>query len=422
MRKQVSFKEKVTQGIIDMFYIWKREFRITFRDQGVLIFFVLVPLAYPCLYSFIYTNEVVRNVPVMAVDASHTALSREFIRRVDASPDVKIVAYSSDMQDARQAMREHKAYGIIYIPASFGKDINTMQQTHVSIYCNMSGLLYYKSLLSSCTMVSLDMNKKIKIERSGNTTNRQDNITAYPIEYQDVALYNPTNGFASFLIPAVLMLILQQTLLLGIGLSAGTARENNRFKDLVPINRHYNGTLRIVFGKGLSYFMVYCFVSVWVLFFVPLLFRLNQIAAPSTLLFFMLPYLAACIFFAMTASIAIRNRETCMIIFVFSSVPLLFISGISWPGSAIPDFWRYVSYLFPSTFGINGFIRINSMGADLSEVKTEYQALWLQSGIYFCTTCYVYRWQIMRSRRHVIERYKKLKEEHNLMHQAAEKA
>jgi ABC-2 type transport system permease protein len=136
----------------------------------------------------------------------------------------------------------------------------------------------------------------------------------------------------------------------------------------------------------------------------------------------MLPYLAACIFFAMTASIAIRNRETCMIIFVFSSVPLLFISGISWPGSAIPDFWRYVSYLFPSTFGINGFIRINSMGADLSEVKTEYQALWLQSGIYFCTTCYVYRWQIMRSRRHVIERYKKLKEEHNLMHQAAEKA
>lgn len=70
----------------------------------------------------------------------------------------------------------------------------------------------------------------------------------------------------------------------------------------------------------------------------------------------------------MTASIAIRNRETCMLIFVFTSVPLLFISGISWPGAAIPPFWKYVSYLFPSTFGINGFVKINNMGATLSEV------------------------------------------------------
>lgn len=70
----------------------------------------------------------------------------------------------------------------------------------------------------------------------------------------------------------------------------------------------------------------------------------------------------------MTASIAIRNRETCMLIFVFTSVPLLFISGISWPGAAIPPFWKYVSYIFPSTFGINGFVKINNMGATLSEV------------------------------------------------------
>ena len=112
----------------------------------------------------------------------------------------------------------------------------------------------------------------------------------------------------------------------------------------------------------------------------------------------------------MTASIAIRNRETCMLIFVFTSVPLLFISGISWPGVAIPPFWKYVSYIFPSTFGINGFVKINNMGATLSEVAFEYKALWLQAGIYFLTTCWVYRWQILMSRKHTIERYKELKE------------
>lgn len=397
--KQLTFKQKVVQGIYDLFYIWKQEFRTTFRDQGVLIFFVLVPLVYPLIYSFIYTNETIREVPTVVVDNSRSSLSREYLRKVDASPETSIVAYCADMEGAKLMLKDRKAYGIIYIPAHFSDDIVQGKQTQVSIFCDMSGLLYYKALLTANTNVSLAMNAAIKMERAGNTTARQDEITAYPIEYEDVAIFNPTNGFAAFLIPAVLILIIQQTLLLGIGLSAGTAREHNQFKDLVPINRHYNGTLRIVMGKGLSYFMVYSLVAVYILCVVPRLFSLNQIAIPGVLTLFTLPYLTACIFFAMTASIAIRNRETCMLLFVFTSVPLLFLSGISWPGSAMPSFWRYFSYLFPSTFGINGYVRINSMGATLNEVAFEYRALWMQTGIYFLTTCFVYRRQIIQSRK-----------------------
>ena len=397
--KQLTFKQKVVQGIYDLFYIWKQEFRTTFRDQGVLIFFVLVPLVYPLIYSFIYTNETIREVPTVVVDDSRSSLSREYLRKVDASPETSIVAYCADMEEAKLMLKDRKAYGIIYIPAHFSDDIVQGKQTQVSIFCDMSGLLYYKALLTANTNVSLAMNAAIKMERAGNTTARQDEITAYPIEYEDVAIFNPTNGFAAFLIPAVLILIIQQTLLLGIGLSAGTAREHNQFKDLVPINRHYNGTLRIVMGKGLSYFMVYSLVAVYILCVVPRLFSLNQIAIPGVLTLFTLPYLTACIFFAMTSCIAIRNRETCMLLFVFTSVPLLFLSGISWPGSAMPSFWRYFSYLFPSTFGINGYVRINSMGATLNEVAFEYRALWMQTGIYFLTTCFVYRRQIIQSRK-----------------------
>ena len=404
--KRLTLKQNVMQGIHDMFYIWKQEFRTTFRDQGVLIFFILVPLIYPLIYAFIYTNETIREVPTVVVDESRSSLSREYLRRVDATPEVSIVSHCADMAEAKLALKDRVAYGIIYVPASFSEDIAEGKQTQVSVLVDMSGLLYYKSLVLANTEASLDMNADIKLQRAGNTTERQDEVTAYPIKYQDVALYNPTNGFAAFLIPAVLMLVIQQTLLLGIGLSAGTAREHNRFRDLVPIDRHYHGTLRIVLGKGLSYLMVYAVVAVYVLCVVPWMFRLNRIALPGELVLFTLPYLAACIFFAMTASAAIRNRETCMLLFVFTSVPLLFLSGISWPESAMPPFWRYFSHLFPSTFGIQGYVRINSMGATLNEVSAEYRALWLQAGIYFITTCLVYRWQIIRSRKHVIEAYR----------------
>ena len=409
--KHQTFRQRAIQGIHDLFYIWKEEFRTTFRDQGVLIFFILVPLAYPLIYAFIYTNETLRDVPVAVVDNSRSSMSREYLRKVDATPDVHIISHCADMEEAQLLMKERRAYGIIYVPDDFSDKIVRGEQTQVSIFCDMSGLLYYKCILLANTEVSLEMNADIKTQRAGNTTDRQDEITAYPIAYQDVALYNPTNGFAAFLIPAVLILIIQQTLLLGIGLSAGTAREKNQFRNPVPINRHYNGTLRIVLGKGLSYFLVYALVSVYVLCVVPWLFSLNQIAIPGELALFITPYLAACIFFAMTASVVIRNRETCMLLFVFTSVPLLFLSGISWPAASIPPFWKYISYIFPSTFGINGYVRINSMGATLNEVETEYQALWLQAGIYFITTCLVYRWQIIRSRKKVIEEYRKFKKD-----------
>lgn len=402
-------KQTIRQGFAGLFHICAQELKAVFKDQGVLIFFLLVPLAYPLVYAFIYTNEVVREVPTAVIDNSNTALSREFIRSVDASADVHIQSHCADMEEGKALLKETKVYGIIYIPESFSKDISSGKQTTVSVYCDMSGMLYYKALVLASTNASLALNKQIQIKRLGNTTERQDEISTAPIEYEDISLFNPQDGFASFLIPAVLILIIQQTLLLGIGLSAGTARESNRFRDLVPISRQYQGTLRIVGGKSLAYFLIYVLITAYVLCLVPKMFSLVQIAQPATLLAFAVPYILACIFFAMTCSIFIHHRESCMMIYVFTSVPLLFISGISWPGAAVPTFWKIFSYLFPSTFGINGFVRINNMGATLPEVLFEYKALWIQTLVYFFTTCMVYRRQIILSRRHAMERLRMFK-------------
>lgn len=409
MRKETSLRNIILQGMNNVFYICQKELKAVFKDQGVLIFFLLVPLAYPLLYAFIYTGEVVREVPAAVVDMNKSTLSREFIRKVDATPDVKIQSHCADMEEAKLLLKESKVYGVIYIPESFSSDITKGIQTQVTLYCDMSGMLYYKAILTASTEVSLKMNKAIKTKRAGNTTNRQDEISATPITYEAVNLFNPQAGYASFLLPAVLILIIQQTLLLGVGLSAGTARENNRFRDLVPLSRQYQGTLRIVLGKSSAYFIIYAIVSAYILCVVPKIFSLVQIAQAGTLAAFILPYVLSCIFFAMTCSIFIHHREACMMIYVFTSVPLLFISGVSWPGSAIPEFWRVISWLFPSTFGINGYIAINSMGATLDQVLPEFRALWIQTGVYFLTTCIVYRRQIMLSRSHAMERLKEFR-------------
>ena len=409
MKREHRLRYIIKEGILDTFFIWKDELKNVFKDSGVMIFFFLVPFIYPLLYAFIYNNEVVHNAKMVVVDQSDSYLSREYIRKVDATADVKVVAVCADMEEAKRMMDAKEAYGILYFPSEFSKNIHKGKQATVSLYCDMSALLFYKAFLLATTEVSLEIGKELRAQNNPSSTIEQEKITINPIPYESVALFNSQNGFASFLVPAILILVIQQTLILGIGMLGGTAREKNRFHSLVPISRHFNGTLRIVFGKSLTYILLYIVVCIWALGVVPKLFSLPQVGEPWTVMLFVLPYLFASIFLSMTLSGFMTSREAPMLVFVFTSVILLFISGVSWPKEAIPPFWKAVGYLFPSTPGIQGFIRINTAGASLNEVAHEYRTLWIQAGIYFITACIIYRYQIMRSRKLIIKQYRYMK-------------
>lgn len=382
------------KSILNIFQIWYREISNIFRDKGIMIFILFVPLAYPLLYSYVYTNEVVREVRVAVVDESHSELSRELLRKMDASPDMKIVAYCDNLSAAQEMIRRQEVYGIVRIPSDFTRELWKGNQAPIGLYCDMSSMLYYKALLLKATNVSLEVNKDIKVNHYlPSTTDRQAEITRMPIDYDYVPLYNPQSGFAAFLIPPVLMLIIQQTLLLGIGMSTGNSREHH-MGSVIPFHPWYKNPVHIVIGKALPYFMLYIILGVYMFAVVTRLFTLPQLGHYTTFIAFLVPFVLACIFLAMVLSSFIYRREDSILLLVFLSVPMLFLSGLSWPASDMPAFWKYFSYLFPSTFGMNGYVRITSSGARLSDISSEYIALWIQAGVYFLLACWFYRRQI----------------------------
>ena len=409
MEQNKSFWRQVSEGIHDACYIWAKEMKTTIKDEGVLIFFILVPIFYPLLYSWAYNNEVVREVPVAIVDMSHSQLSRQFIREYNASPDVEVAYKCNDMDEAKDLVQKQIVSGIVLIPEDFAQRLNRMEQSSISVYCDMSLMLTYKAIYQTAQTIATDLNEKIQISLSGNTTDREDQITTQPLAFDEVQIFNPAGGYGSFIIPAVLMLIIQQTLVLGIGLSAGTARENNRYQDLVPISRHYNGLFRIVIGKTMCYFMIYVVMTAYLTLFIPKLFHFTSLFRVTDLIGLMFPYLLACIFFGMFVSCIVHYRENVMLLVVFVTVPLLFLSGVSWPQSNIPGYWQGISWLFPSTFGVRAFVRLNSMGATLQDIRVEYEALWVQVVVYFFATCAVYRYQIIHTRHRAMERLEHMK-------------
>ena len=394
----MSIFHKLSKAILDALYIWRHEMRQVIRDEGVLIFFIVVPLAYPLLYSWIYNNEVVHEVPVVVVDQSHSQLSRQFIHHCDATPDVRVAYHAEDLDEARSLVSRQLARGIYLIPSDFQTRISRMEQATVSVYCDMSLMLTYKALYQTAVVESQRMGAGIRKKLSGNYTRRDDAVSLQPLVVKDVALFNPSGGYGSCIIPAVLMLILQQTLVLGIGLSAGTARERHRNGQLIPNDSHYCGVCRIVGGKALCYAMVFAVMGAYLTMVVPRLFSFPHLASVSDLLPVMLPYLLACIFFGMTVSCLVRYRENVMLLMVFVSVPLLFLSGVSWPQASIPGVWQGVSWLFPSTFGIRAYVRLNSMGASVGQVLPEIRFLWMQAVVYFAMACLVYGHQLRMSR------------------------
>ena len=154
----------------DLRYIFQHELKMCLRDQGVLIFFILVPLAYPLLYAFIYNREVVREVPVAVVDDNRSAASRRYVRLVDASPDVRVTAWCADMAEARRMVQRRQAYGMDYnrlnLLLAVLEKRGGLPVSRCDVYVNIAGgmrvgepaldLAVIGAILSSCRDIPVD--------------------------------------------------------------------------------------------------------------------------------------------------------------------------------------------------------------------------------------------------------------------------
>lgn len=210
-----------------------------------------------------------------------------------------------------------------------------------------------------------------------------------PVPVVDRPLYNPAEGYASYIVPSILVLILQQTLLIGIGLLGGTAREQRATPPIA-------GPLTVVLGRTLAYLALYLVHAVFYFVVVYRIFAFPHRGNLTTTLVFALPFLLAAILLALTASTVFRHRETALQVLLFTSLPAVFLAGFSWPREMIPAWLNSVSLLIPSTSAIAGFLRINQMGAELADVAFEWRILWCLVGFYFGLAC----WAHARAARH----------------------
>lgn len=368
-----------------------REWHTVLHDPGVLVFFIALPLFYPIVYTLIYNPEVVREIPIAVVDDCRTASSRKLVTDAAAAPAVQIYDYATDMADARRMVAEGDVYGILQIPSDYGKKIGRMEPAHATLYCEMSLLLRYRSLLAAFTDVQMKEITDITADRAALLGSAGSSVSGLPIQNQAHMLGDTEQGFASFVMPGIVILILQQSMILGILMLCGTARERRRRNGGIDPKAVQAPVSAVIWGKTFCYTLFYIAPTIFLLHYIPQIFDLPHIGNPVDYLLLALPLLLASSFFGQTLAHFINDRESAFVVFVFTSVIFLFLSGVTWPRYAMPQIWQWLGNIIPAVWGVQGFISINSNAGTLAENITPYHWLWALTLIYFLTALLVHR-------------------------------
>ena len=366
------------------------ELKDIFHDQGVILFFLFLPLVYPVIYSLIYGPELVRDEDVVVVDNDRTPLSRELVRDFNASEGADVIGYAAEMGEARHAMNSHECYAILEIPEGFARNIGRGESSQAILYCEMSLLLRYRALLFSATDLGLDMSARIQARDIKELGASSLMPKSDPMPIEGVSVGNLQGGFDSFIMPGVLMLILQQCIVLAVGMMGGRRFEEAR-RGINPVNAVGGTVFVTMLGRMVAYISILALPLLWLVHFVPLVFRFPMAGDMLDIFTFLVPMVLACVSLGFVVQAFTREREAIMIIWVATSFLFLFLSGLTWPRYAMPEFWKFLSDLLPATWGVNGFILMNANGATLADVAPFYENLWWQAGGYFLLAWVIHR-------------------------------
>ena len=365
-----------------MLATWRREFYLVFSDIGVMLFFFGLPTLYPIVYTLIYNPEVVKDQPIAVVDQCRTSKSRELTRMIDATDAIKVDYYAPSLSDARRLMNEHKIYGIFVIPEDYDKQLGRREVPTVTFYSDMSLLLRYRTFVLSLTNVQLALGEKLRGEYMDDLGLVASSAPGINIKQEGIMMGDPTQGFASFVIPGILVLILQQSMILGVSMLAAGASESRRRNGGIDPFTVPAAPGAALLGKVMCYVLLYVPLVIYILHFVPEIFALPHVGNVWHYLMFILPLLTSSAMLGIAVSAFVTERETSLLVVVFTSVIFLFLSGLTWPRYAMNSFWQLVGDFIPAIWGVEGFVRLNGNGASLVDEGHCYMMMWLLTLLY----------------------------------------
>ncbi|MGR4990439.1 ABC transporter permease [Vibrio rotiferianus] len=357
---------------MSLWQLIKTELRSVMTNPVVVLTVFGGVVFYSFLYPLPYAQQTPREQPIAIVnlDGSQTSLKLE--RMVDATPQVKVVTRLHTIADAKQAFLNREITGFLVIPEHFYKDLMLGSSPTLAYAADASYFLVYGTVVEGLAAAGGTLGAQVKVSKMV--------IDGVPLsmashDYSAIKLnmkptFNPTMGYIEYVVPAVFVLILQQTLIMAVGLQTGTQRHGRGYWSQVP-------TGALLFARTLVFVAIYYLLSAYYFGFSFERLNVNHIANAGELLTLLLPFLLGCCGLGLWLGYLLPRRELVTLVVLVSSMPLIFLAGFIWPVESIPAPLLWFADLSPSTWAIKGFLALNQMGATWQQVAKHWTALWV---------------------------------------------
>jgi ABC-2 type transport system permease protein len=342
--------------------------------RGPFIVLVMAPLVYGVFFPQPYLGQILRKIPIAVVDNDMSDLSQSIVQTLDASGAVSVAVRATTLAEAHAAVDGGKAFAVVGIPPGTQRDVLKGVAAHIPIYADATYLFIFRTTANGISTAINTLSSELAAggARTDGSLAKATLAAANPTDTLLQPIFNPVGGFASYIVPAIFVLILQQTLLIGAAALSSLA-----------VAQAAGSVFANVLGRGIAHVSLYLAPLALYLVVLPRLYGFSALGNPLQLLALASVFILATSFMAQTVGVWFKNPETPTLIFLGTSVPQLYLAGFAWPREGIPKPVQAIGYIFPSDFAIDGIVRINQLGASLWEVAHDWRGLWILAIAYF---------------------------------------
>lgn len=362
--------------------VFRCELKSIYTNSALLLTVFGGVVMYSFLYPLPYSQQLPREQSIVVVNLDNTSTSRTLERMVDATPQVQITQHAYSLQEAKQLFNQGKVHGILLIPRHFARDLLLGESPTLAYAGDAAYFLIYGTVVEGLATAGGTLSAQAKVSRmvmSG------ENLVLAAQQYAPIKLsmqpvFNPTNGYINYIVPAVFVLILHQTLLIAAGLLGGGLNEQRQAKQA----GYWQDCSAFDMWSARAVILLLTYIPL-VMYYFGFSFEfygISRLASISHLFALIIPFLLAVIGLGMVMGELIPRKELATLIVVLSSLPLVFCAGFVWPTSELPSLLKWLAQLAPSTPAINGFLRLNQMGASFEQILPYVWQLWAQVAIY----------------------------------------
>jgi ABC-2 type transport system permease protein len=366
------------------------EFRAIVEDKAVLITIVGGILFYAGLYPQPYLNNLPQEQSIAVVDLDGSATSRRLIRWADATPDAHVSHRVDNVWSARLLLTQGDVRGMLVVPYGFEKDLALGRSPTVALAGDANYFLVYGTIVEGLVgaISGIGASHRVRDLVLGGAPIRFAANDWTPAGLNSRPLFNVSMGYLGYVVPAIFIMILHQTLLLAAGLIGASQNEASRNDSDTLRNRSIGKALS---ARFLAMFIIYFLLAQ---FYMGACFEFYDIARNAKLndLWLMITaFVAATSALGVLIGVLIPRRELVAPLVMASSLPLVFTAGFVWPLESIPQPIVAVSQLAPSTSAIQAFLKLNQMGAEFSQVAQHWSLLIVLAIVYMGASAVILR-------------------------------